>query len=342
MKNATLAACLLFSLAGSATADDGAATSALVQVAPLRQMTLARRVIGFGTVTTEAGATANLNFPKAGRIERLDVVPGQRVRRGETLLEIVTDPAATLAYGQAEDAVAFAHKELAHTQSLFAKQLATRSQVDAAAKALKDAEQALAAQRALGGGAKRDRLAAPFDGLVVSVSAARGDRFAAGANLVQLARTATLRARLGVEPDDSRPLHANMTVILSSVFDPHQTVEGELIQVAGQIDPQTQLVDVTVRFSGGSFLPGSRLRGAIAAEERQVTAVPRQAVLKGSDASYLFQVVDGHARRIVVDTGIEDGGWLEVHGKGLLPAAPVVILGNYELEDGVAVREARP
>jgi membrane fusion protein, multidrug efflux system len=307
----------------------------------LRHMTLARRVAGFGTVATEAGATANLNFPKAGRVERLAVVPGQRVRRGETLLEIATDPAATLAYGQAEDAVAFARKELAHAQSLFAKQLATRSQVDAATKALKDAEQALAAQRALGGGAKRDRLAAPFDGLVVSVSAARGDRFAAGANLVQLARTATLRVRLGVEPDDSRPLLTGMKVKLSSVFDPQQTEEGEVTQVAGQINPQTQLVDVTVRFPGRTFLPGTRLRGAIAAEERQVTAVPRQAVLKENDDSYLFQVVAGQARRIAVDTGIEDGGWLEVRGKGLLPAAPVVVLGNYELEDGTAVREAR-
>jgi membrane fusion protein, multidrug efflux system len=338
MKVRIFAACLLLCLAGAAFAEDAGAASALVQVAPLRHMAMARQVVGFGTVTSEAGATANLNFPKAGRIERLDVVPGQRVRRGETLLEIATDPAATLAYGQAEDAVAFARSELARMQSLFAKQLATRSQVAAAAKALKDAERAVAAQRALGGAAKRDRLTAPFGGLVVSVSAARGDRFAAGANLVQLARTATLRVRLGVEPEDSSRVGVGMKVRLASVFDPTQTVEGQVSQMSGQIDPQTQLVDVSVRFAGGSLLPGTRVRGAIAAEERQVLAVPRLAVLKEGERSYLFQVVDGHARRINVKTGIEDGGWLEVVGGGLLDA-PVVVVGNYELKDGMAVRE---
>lgn len=338
MKERIFAACLLLCLGGAAHADESTTTSALVQVAPLRHMTLARRVIGFGTADTETGTTANLNFPKAGRVERLDVVPGQRVRRGETLLEIATDPAATLAYGQAEDAVAFARGELARTRSLFARQLATHSQIDAAAKALKDAEQTLAAQRALGGASTQDRLTAPFDGLVVSVSAARGDRFPAGANLIRLARTATLRARLGVEPEERSQVSVGMKVRLASVFDPTITVEGEITQVSGQIDAQTQLLDVTARFAGDAFLPGTRVRGAIAAEERQVLAVPRQAVLKDDGQSYLFQVVHGHARRIDVRAGIEDSGWLEVQGRGLLDA-PVVVLGNYELADGMAVRE---
>lgn len=338
MKERIFAACLLLSLGLTARADEAVTASALVQVAPVRLVTLARRVVGYGTVATEVGATANLNLPMAGRIERLAVVAGQRVRRGETLLEIATDPSATLAYGQAEDAMAFARNELARVQSLFTQQLATHSQVDAASKALKDAEQTLAAQRALGGASRTDRLVAPFDGLVVSVSASQGDRFAAGANLVQVARTGTLRARLGVEPDDSGQLRVGMKVRLASVFDPQKTVDGKVIQLSGQIDPQTQLVDVTVSFAGGAFLPGARVRGAIAAEERQALAVPRQAVLRQDEQGYLFQVVGGHARRIDVNTGIEDGGWIEVRGTGLLDA-PVVVLGNYELENGMAVRE---
>ncbi|HUW49527.1 MAG TPA: efflux RND transporter periplasmic adaptor subunit [Sulfuricella sp.] len=341
MNKCFLAACLLFFLAGSALAESQEPASVLVQVQPLRQMALASRVSGYGTVMSEPGATVNLNFPKAGRIDRLLVSPGQPVKKGQSLLEITTDPAGTLAYGQAENAVAFARGELDRAKALFAQQLATHSQLDNAAKSLKDTEQALAAQGALGGGAKRDKLAAPFDGLVTSISAAQGDRFQAGANLVQLARTDYLRARLGVEPEDSRQLHVGMKVRLASVFDPQRTVEGEVRQVAGQIDAQTQLVDVTVRFVGGAFLPGSRVRGEIAAEERKAPAVPRQAVLRDADGAYLFQVVGGKARRIKVETGIEDGGWVEVRGRGLLNA-PVVVLGNYELEDGMAVREAKP
>jgi membrane fusion protein (multidrug efflux system) len=341
MKTSLIALCMLISLAGVAQADEPVAASALVQTQPLQQRVLARRVAGYGIVIAEPGATVDLNFPKAGRIDRLLVSPGQIVKKGDELLEITTNPADTLAYGEAQNAVTYARDELARVKSLFAQQLATRSQVDNATKSLKDAEQTLAAQRALGGGAKRDRLVAPFAGLVTTISAAQGDRFQAGTNLIQLARTDYLRVRLGIEPEDSRLLKPGMKVTVASVSDPNHTAEGELLNVAGQIDAQTLLVDVTVRFKGESFLPGSRVRGEIATGERKVLAVPRQAVLRDAEGTYLFQVMAGKAHRVAVNLGIEDGDWVEVEGKELLNA-PVVVLGNYELEDGMAVRESGP
>lgn len=333
--------CLLLCLCGAAWAEAAAEVSALVRTAPLRRMELASRVSGYGTVMPEPGATVNLNLPRAGQITRLLAKAGEPVKKGQPLLEIGTDPAATLAFEQAGNAVAFARGELRRSESLLARQLATRSQVDAAARALKDAEQAWAAQKAQGNGDRVALLRAPFTGLVVSTAVARGDRVQAGTNLIQLTHTAYLNARLGIEPEDSRRLHAGMPVRLASVFDPQRTVTGTVTQVEAQIDPRTQLVNVTVRFAGASFLPGTRLRGDIANARRTAPAVPRQAVLRDGDGAYLFQVVAGRARRIRVETGIEDGDWIEVRGAGLLQA-PVVVLGNYELEDGMAVREGGP
>jgi len=341
MKTSAIVLSLLTILAGSARAGEEAEVSALVQTGPLRMMTIVKRIEGLGTVTGVADATANLSFAKAGQVRRLKVVAGQKVHAGETLLEVDTDPASTLAFGQAENAVEFARGELSRVQSLFQQQLATRSQVEGAARVLKDSEQALEAQRALGGQAKLDSLVAPFDGLVVSVSATPGDRFAPGASLLQLARTAVLRVRLGVEPGDSRTLRAGSMASLASLYDPQSVVEGEVGMVAAQVDPQTGLVDVTVFFSGAVLPPGSRVRGTIAASKRQARAVPRQSLLRDGDESYVFQVVKGHAHRVVVDPGTEDGEWIEVKGEGLEPEAPVVVLGNYELQDGMAVREAR-
>jgi len=341
MNKLPLFACLFFILCTVAHAEGPGSTSALVKVQRVQQRLLATRVVGYGTVITEPGATVDINIAKAGRIARVLVSSGQVVKKGDELLEITTNPADILAFKQAENAVTFARGDLERVNSLFAQQLATRSQVDNAAKSLKDAEQALAAQRALGDGVKQDRLTSPFDGLVTSLSVAQGDRFQAGANLIQLARVDYLRVRLGIEPVDSRQLQAGMKVSVAPVSDPLHTAEGEVLQVAGQIDAQTLLVDVIVRFQGTTFLPGSRVRGEIAVNEHKAQAVPQQAVLHDTNGSYLFQVVGDKAHRITIELGVEDGDWVEVR-RPTLTDAPVVVLGNYELEDGMAVRESKP
>lgn len=336
-----ITAWLLLILCNSALAEGQDGVSALVKTTALRQMNLYIRVSGYGTVVPELGATLNLNFPKAGRVTRLFVSPGQQVNRGADLLEITTDPAGTLAYSQAENAAVYARGELERIKSLFERQLATRSQVESAHRALKDAEETLVAQSALGQGAKQDKLKSPFNGTVVSVASSPGDRFMAGANLVQLVRTDFLRVRLGIEPEDSRQISRGMQVRLTSVFSPQNAVEGEVMQVAGQVDPQTQLVDVTVRFKGNNLLPGTKVKGEIATTGHVAQAVPRQAVLRDAGGAYVFQVVNGRARRTDVKIGLEDIGWIEVQN-ALVPNAPIVTLGNYELQDNMAVRESTP
>lgn len=54
----------------------------------------------------------------------------------------------------------------------------------------------------------------------------------------------------------------------------------------------------------------------------------------------MFTVVGGKAKRIAVETGVEHGDWIEIT-KGLEAGEPVVAIGNYELADGMAVREAK-
>jgi hypothetical protein len=69
--------------------------------------------------------------------------------------------------------------------------------------------------------------------------------------------------------------------------------------------------------------------------------VPRSAVLRDAQGDYLFQVRQGHARRVNVQTGLEQGGLIAVRGSFEVNA-PVVSLGNYELQDGMVVRGSQP
>jgi hypothetical protein len=61
-------------------------------------------------------------------------------------------------------------------------------------------------------------------------------------------------------------------------------------------------------------------------------------VLTDARGAYVFQVAAGKARRVDVTPGTESAGLVAISG-ALDPALPVVVLGNYELQDGMPVRE---
>ena len=79
---------------------------------------------------------------------------------------------------------------------------------------------------------------------------------------------------------------------------------------------------------------------APAREPHPVPVVPPSAFLRLARGAYLLPVLDGQAVRVAVKPGIEADGLIAVRGP-LDPTLPVVTLGNYELRDGMAVREAQ-
>jgi membrane fusion protein (multidrug efflux system) len=86
---------------------------------------------------------------------------------------------------------------------------------------------------------------------------------------------------------------------------------------------------------------GNRIKGTIIIKEEVTLAVPRSAVLRDAQGAYLFIVQNGRARRVKVTTGLQEADWLAVKGP-LKAGDAVVIAGNYELKDGMAVQEVHP
>ncbi len=325
-----------------ATATPPTASAVLVRVAPLTRHMLSEKLDGFGIVSAATGNETTVALPRAGRLSLLLVSAGQVVKKGEPLFEFQTDAADSLAYQQARSAVQLARGDLQRAESLFSQKLITASQLAGARKTLRDADNALAAQRRLGASKTVDRVTAPYAGMVTSVSASQGDFLAAGAPLLKLQKTGQQQVEIGIEPEDALRIRVGMPVRIVSVFAPSLAVATKVSAIHGALDPQTRLIDVAVRLdgSGTHFFPGTRVRGEITVSTQNVVAVPRAAVLNDAKGSYLFQVKGGKARRVAVRSGLESQGLVAVTGR-LDPALPVVIQGNYELEDGMAVREAR-
>jgi multidrug efflux pump subunit AcrA (membrane-fusion protein) len=92
--------------------------SVLIETAVPREQVLKLTVQGYGTVATSEDAVIGVSFLHPGQISRLRVRPGEVVKAGEVLLELSTDPSATLGYQTTVAALDFAKRDLARTKTL--------------------------------------------------------------------------------------------------------------------------------------------------------------------------------------------------------------------------------
>lgn len=336
-RHAVIFLSLLLAAGGARGAD---APSVQVQTVALKQQAMTDSVTGYGVVSPDTRSLHTISLPRPGQLVSLYVSAGQVVKKGTPLLAFGTSADAALGYQQARDAVDFARSETTRIEQLVSQQLATQSQLAAAKKAQADAEAGLRGQEKIGSNQPLERITAPFNGVVVSVQAAQGDRMAAGATVLQLARAGAQRVLLGVEPEDIGRVHPGLSVQVKPVFG-GPTLVGRVAQVFGVINPQTQLVDVLVEVAGVGSLPGTRVRADIEVDQQTLWVVPRSAVLRDEHGAYLFQVAQGKAHRVTVQTGLEQAGLIAVQGE-FDPKLPVVSLGNYELREGMAVHEGAP
>jgi len=337
---------LLLCGCGQATPDEDEAAApagevAVTTVAPVRQ-TFHDSVEAWGSAASDPQHARSISLAHGGQVTALQVSAGQAVKRGQPLLTIAPDPAAHSAYQQAQTALTLAAGELKRTEQLASQRLATQSQLAAARKALADAQSALAAQRALGGGADSETVDAPADGVVTGLQVGLGERVAANAPLLSFTPAHALLALLGVQPEDGARLRPGMSVRLQSVYGTPQSFAGTLRMIGQSIDPQTHLLDAQVELpaaAGVSLVAGAPLDAQIRTADFTAWSVPRAAVLHDDHGDYLFQVEQGRAKRVDVKLRSAQGDPVGVDGP-LDAKAKVIVLGVYELNDGDAVRES--
>ncbi len=319
----------------------GDTPSVQVETVALRRQELPDTVMGYGTVAATEESMVDVSFPHPGQITDLYVRAGQKVRSGDSLVTITADPATRQGYEQAAAALEFAKRDLERQQTLRAQHLATNAQVATAQKAVSDATVALESERKLGNDQLTQLATAPFKGYVAQVMAAPGDRLQANTAIMKLARTDQgVGISVGLKPEAADGIAPGMpteaTPILSTAA---QSIKGKVRQIGGTVNPATKLIDAWIDVTQpASLIPGTLVSVVITLSRHDCWVVPRNAVLQDDKGSYIFQITNGHAKRINVTTGIETDQLTEIYGE-FDPSLQVVSLGNYELQDGMAVRE---
>ena len=337
-------AALLLALVCAARPAAAAGPSVQVRVTTAHVQTLRDTATAYGHVQPDPGRAAGVTLPRAGLIGKVWVSAGQHVTAGQRLLQLDTAPQSRMEYQQAQAAVEFARSQVKRMQELLKEQMATREQLANARHDLHDAQARLRAQEKLGAGRSQETVRAPFDAIVTRVAVDQGQRVQADALAASLAPRNALVVLLGLPQEIAARIKPGQAVQLTSVFRPNVAIETSVSAVHDIINPSTRLVDVRVPIpeshSNGLMLNES-MQGRIVLQQEKALAVPRSAVLRDGKGAYLFVVRDRHAQRVDVEIGLQQGDLLAVHGP-VQEGDAVVTLGNYELGDGMAVREAKP
>jgi membrane fusion protein (multidrug efflux system) len=328
-------AALIF-LNGSANAEE-VKGYALVKVQDPKRGSIPDMVYGYGTATPTSGATVTASFQRDGQVADILVEVGDQFKMGDSLLDFGASPAAVVAYEQAKTTKTLAERSFARQQQLFKQQLTTRDQVETAEKAVSDAQLQIEMFEKIGSVKPSELLLAPFDGVVTAISVSKGDRISAGAALMTLSRTDQVILSVGIEPAALEKVKPDLPVTLMSQLNGRKPIEGKVKRVGAAIDMKTRLVPTVIEVPPGGALAGENFKAGIIVGKFQGWIVPRTAVGSNSKGTFVYQIDDMHAKRVYVNVLGSVGKNSIIEGD-ISSQLEIVLSGNYQLEDGAAVR----
>ena len=336
---------LLWYLHGPAGDGEGEVKpTARVTLAPLQVGPIAQTLEAYGVIESAPGSEQVVPAPYDCLVRNVHVTAGTAVAAGDVLLEISPSPDSQLLLETAHSAQVVAEKTLSATQERFELKLATNQELIAAQQAEADARARLESLQARGLG-RDGMIRAQSPGVIARVDATRGSQFLMGAPLVTVATAHGREARLGVESGDRLLLARNQpATLISTERSEPLSVESQVRSVGAALDAATGSLDVRVPVPGtASLMLGEHVRGLIqVALHPAAQIVPRSAVLPDGEVQVLYTVRDHKAVRHELKLGIANADRLEVLSADLKVGDAVVVSGNYELTDGMAVEVETP
>lgn len=302
--------------------------SVRIQTVQSKPQAISEEVVG----TVRAKLHATLEAKLSGRIDKLPVVLGQRVKAGELVVRL--DAAEINArLDQAEASLEQAERDWKRVSALFEQQAVTRAEYDAAQSRNRVAKGAAAEAKAM---MSYVVIVAPFDGVVTKKWADVGDLAAPGKPLIAIEDPSALQ--LEADVPQAIASHVQRDARLAVRVD---GVSGELTGTVSEIAPAADSVSRTFRvkvdFSDQPGLSsGQFARLLVPVGESNSLRVPVSAVVQRGQLEIVFAVANQHAQLHLVKTGKPFGDETEILS-GLHAGDAVVVEGATQLTDGQTV-----
>jgi membrane fusion protein (multidrug efflux system) len=308
-----------------------------VEVGRVEATSIADDAQAVGSVRAHQGVM--LRPEVSGRISKINFRDGQRVRRGQLLVQL-DDTLQGAQLQQAQAQASIARTNLQRNRELVAQNFVSASVVDQSAAALEVAEAQVALAQAQ---LARMRIVAPFDGVAGISNVNLGDYVKDGADLVNIEDTSSMWVdfRLAERFLASLKTGQNVEVQLDAMPDRKFTGEVEAIDALLDANGRSLLVRARLRNPGGELRSGMFARARVVFSMRaNALVVPEEALVPQGGKQYLVKVVDGPngkvAQRLEARIGLRLPGKAEIL-EGVRAGDMVVTAGQARLMRGDAV-----
>lgn len=274
----------------------------------------------------------------AGRIVAIKFEEGQRVTKGQTLIQL------DASVNQAEVQQARTNLDLAKSKYDRAVDLSSKNFIsgqarDEAKSAFELAQASLALVEAR---FAKTEIKAPFSGIIGLRVISIGDYVKEGNDIVNLEAIDPIKVDFRVPENFLRDVKVGQTMQIALDAMPGKTYDGKVIAVNPLLDAagRSMVVRAQVRNQDVSLRPGMFARISLVTQaKRDALIVAEEALVPQGTDNYLFRIVDGKASRVKVETGQRRGGKVEIVS-GVNKDDVVVTAGQARLRDGATVAMA--
>jgi membrane fusion protein (multidrug efflux system) len=313
---------------------------AIVEVGKVVRLRIEEDAQAVGTLRSRQGVM--LRPEVSGRISRFGFADGQRVRRGQLLVQL-DDTLQAAQLRQAEALAGIARTNLQRNRELVAQNFVSQSVVDQSAASLEVAvAQVALAQAQL----SRMKILAPFDGVAGIRSVDVGDYVKDGADLVNIEDTTQVWVDFRLPERYLAQLRPGQQVEVALDAMPGRSFRAQIDALDSQLDANGRSLLVRARLAN----PDGALRTGMFARTRTLLAVrdsalvvPEEALVPQGGKQYLIKVVDGAqgkvSQRLEARIGVRVPGKVEILN-GVAEGDVVVTAGQGRLlrGDGLPVR----
>jgi membrane fusion protein (multidrug efflux system) len=324
----------------SATANGAAGKPVTVEAAQVQVVRLVDDAQAVGSLRSRRSVV--LRPEVSGRITQLNFTDGQRVRKGQVLVQFDDQlPLAQVQQSQAELSIAQANQK--RNEELVAQNFVSQRSLDESAANLQVAQAKLSLAKAT---AARLKIVAPFDGIAGIRLVNNGDYLKDGADIVNIEDIDALfvdfrlperfqskvkRGQMARVDLDALPGQKYTAVV--QAIDPLIDANGRSVAVRACIDNRQ------LRLRPGMFARVNTVFG----QRDNATVIPEEALLPQGDSQFVIKLLPGAdaqtwtTQRVPVQVGMRRPGKVEIVG-GLQAGDTVITTGQQRIQrDGTKV-----
>lgn len=282
---------------------------------------LSSEIVAQGTVVGTPQGEAVLAARADGVISRVSLRLGDSVRAGQTVAQIESREASSIAAERstAQARLTAARQALAREQRLFDAQITSRQDLEAAQTVLAEAEaesrrtaSAAAAARVSGDG-RSTGVVSPISGRVTVANATLGSYVTAGTELFRVANASQIEIEASVSAQDAGRIVPGDRATITL---PEGEIQATVRSITPGVDVESRAATVLLSVSGvGGLRPGQAISVRIFTRDAQTTggvSVPEEAIqtVEGRDVVFVRTATGFEAVPVLV--GQRSGGRAEI------------------------------